>query len=87
MQEYRLYMLEGGELHWPHEFKARDDAAAIALAQELCVDGRQMELWQRKRKVHCWGFPNCLSHCDSTRAAINAASSVAAASADGLLRL
>lgn len=68
MQEYRLYMLEAGELHWPHAFKARDDASAIALAKDLCVDGRQMELWQRKRKVHCWGFPNCPSNCDSTRA-------------------
>lgn len=65
MQEYRLYVLdEGGELHLPQEINAPDDASAIELARERCVDGRQMELWQHKRKVHCWGFPDCPSHCD-----------------------
>ena len=65
MQEYRLYTLDArGVLHLPQEFEAADDASAIALADGLCVDGRQMELWQRRRKVHCWGFPDCPSSCE-----------------------
>lgn len=64
MHEYRLYMLDGaGELHFPHEFKAPDDAAAIAIAAKQCLDGRQMELWEQGRKVHCWGLPECPSEC------------------------
>lgn len=69
MQEYRLYALdEGGMLHLPHEFEAPDDASAIAIAAERCLDGRQMELWTRQRKVHCWGFPDCPSQCEQPRA-------------------
>lgn len=69
MHEYRLYMLDGaGELHAPQEFRAADDAAAIAMAAERCLDGRQMELWESQRKVHCWGFPDCPSKCEQSRA-------------------
>jgi hypothetical protein len=69
MHEYRLYALDdGGLLHLPHEFEAADDAAAIAMASERCIDGRRMELWAQKRKVHCWGFADCPSQCDSPRA-------------------
>ena len=65
MHQYRLYVLDSaGALHWPRDINARDDASAIAIAAEQCFDGRQMELWHRKRKVHCWGFPDCPSHCD-----------------------
>ena len=69
MQRYRLYMLDGGgELHAPHEFRASDDASAIAMAAAQCLDGRRMELWERRRKVHCWGFPDCPSTCEPPRA-------------------
>ena len=68
MREYRLYMLDpAGVLHAPQEFDAPDDAAAIAIADARCIDGRQMELWTRKRKVHCWGFPECPSQCEQWR--------------------
>lgn len=71
MQEYRLYTLdETGVLHFPHEFEAADDASAIAIAAEQCVEGRQMELWQHKRKVHCWGFPDCPDKCEQSSATI-----------------
>ena len=64
MVEYRLYAFDkGGVLHSPHEFHADNDSAAIALAAERCIDGRQMELWESNRKVHCWGFPECPSTC------------------------
>ena len=68
MQEYRLYVVDGAELHWPREIEARDDAATIAVAREHCTDGRRMELWERHRKVHCWGFPDCPSKCEQPRA-------------------
>ena len=68
MHEYRLYMVDGaGVLHEPSQFTAADDAAAIAMAAEHCLDGRQMELWENRRKVHCWGFPDCPSHCEQPR--------------------
>ena len=65
MHEYRLYVVDSasGVLHMPHEFEAPDDAAAIEISREHCIDGRQMELWEKKRKVHCWGFPDCPSNC------------------------
>jgi hypothetical protein len=57
-------MLDGpGALHFPHEFTAPDDDAAIAMAAQQCLEGRQMELWERNRKVHCWGLPDCPSEC------------------------
>lgn len=68
MHEYRLYMLDGpGVLHAPHEFEAHDDASAIAAAAKQCLDARQMELWARRRKVHCWGFPDCPEKCEQSR--------------------
>jgi hypothetical protein len=64
--DYRLYVLDGSaELHLPHEIRAPDDAAAIAIAEQHCVDGRRMELRERNRMVHCWGFAGCPSHCDA----------------------
>ena len=69
MPEYRLYMIDvAGVLHEPHEFKAADDRAAIAMAAERCLNGRQMELWESRRKVHCWGFPECPDQCAQSRA-------------------
>lgn len=64
MQEYRLYLLaETGELHMPYEFQAANDDAAIAIAEQRCLVGRQMELWTGKTKVHCWGLSDCPSDC------------------------
>lgn len=59
MQDYRLYVLDdAGTLQFPQEFRAADDRAAIAIADGHCGQGRQMELWALKRKVHSWGFPD-----------------------------
>ena len=58
MQEYRLYVFEAGRLIWPLEFHAADDQSAIETAEQSWVEGNQMELWQRHRKVRDWGFPN-----------------------------
>jgi len=57
MQEYRLYVFEAGRLLWPREFKAAHDKAAIEIAKQSWIEGRQMELWAHNRKVRCWGFP------------------------------
>ena len=55
MAEYRLYVFDGaGTLHFPHEFEAADDASAIKTAEGRWVDGCQMELWDRDRKVRSW---------------------------------
>ena len=60
MHEYRLYAFDRtGILHAPHEFEAADDANAISAAEEHWLEGRKMELWERDRKVRCWGFPDC----------------------------
>lgn len=65
MQYYRLYVLDSaGALQFPQEFTAPDDGTAIAIADGHCGDGRQMELWAQKRKIHCWGFPDCPSGCE-----------------------
>lgn len=56
MQEYRLYAFEAGRILWSTEFHAPDDRAAIALAEQKWVEGRQMELWQHSRRLRCWGF-------------------------------
>jgi hypothetical protein len=58
MQEYRLYVFEAGQLLWPKEFHAADDASAIALAEKSWAEGRQMELWTYNRRVRSWGFRN-----------------------------
>jgi hypothetical protein len=57
VQDYRLYVLEAGFLLWPHEFCAPDDASAIEFAVQRWIEGCQMELWERNRKVGSWGFP------------------------------
>ncbi len=57
MLEYRLYVFEAGRLLWPKEFRAADDQSAIAIAEQAWIEGRQMELWQRSRRVRSWGFP------------------------------
>ena len=70
MLEYRLYMLDAtGALQFPEEFEAPDDGTAIARADEFCVNGKQMELWRARRKVHCWGFDDCPSDCERPAAA------------------
>lgn len=56
MLEYRLYVFEAGRLLWPREFRAADDESAIAIAEQGRIEGRQMELWERSRKVRSWGF-------------------------------
>ena len=58
MQEYRLYVFEAGQLLWPKEFHAADDARAIEVAEKSWADGRQMELWTYNRRVRSWGFRN-----------------------------
>jgi hypothetical protein len=61
MLEYRLFFFDGaGWLTLAYELLAADDNHAIRLA-EAWREGRQLELWQRDRKVRCWGFPNCPS--------------------------
>ncbi|HWJ38562.1 MAG TPA: hypothetical protein VNR86_07370 [Sphingomicrobium sp.] len=58
MKEYRLFFFDGSHrLTMAHEFEADDDVQASRIA-ESWREGRQMELWQRDRKVRCWGFPN-----------------------------
>ena len=58
MNEYRLFFFDNSHrLTMAHQFEAGDDARAIRIA-EGWREGRKMELWQRDRKVHCWGFPS-----------------------------
>ena len=53
-QQYRLYFFNGSaHIHRVHEFEAKDDAAAIKLA-ESWREGRRIELWSRNRKVKTW---------------------------------
>ena len=60
MPEYRLYVFDGaGVLHMPHEFEAANDTVAIEWAKSREFENCQMELWQKNRKICCWGFPNC----------------------------
>jgi hypothetical protein len=53
-----LFFFESGRLVTAHEFVAADDARAMRIA-EGWREGRQLELWQRERKVRSWGFPDC----------------------------
>ena len=55
VQQYRLYFLEGVERRFSrsHEFEAKDDEAAISIAQSW-LEGRPAELWCRERKVKSW---------------------------------
>lgn len=58
MREYRLYVFEAGRILWPRELRARDDESAIGVAEQIWIEGCQMELWERNRKVRAWGFPD-----------------------------
>ena len=58
MREYRLYVFEAGRILWPRELRAPDDESAIAMAERSWIEGGQMELWERNRKVRAWGFPD-----------------------------
>jgi hypothetical protein len=51
MPEYRVYTVGlDGHYTGSHELECADDAEAMERAQQL-VDGRDVELWQRARKV------------------------------------
>jgi hypothetical protein len=51
MQEYRAYFIgPDGHIQGYEPLICADDAAAIAAAERL-VDGHDVELWQRDRKV------------------------------------
>ena len=51
---YRLFFFDGAaHIDRAHEFEARDDQAAIRIA-EGWREGRKMELWQRDRRVKVW---------------------------------
>ncbi len=53
-KQYRLYFLDGlGHITQSHEFFAKDDAAAVNIA-ERWREGRWIELWQRARIVKRW---------------------------------
>lgn len=57
MKEYRLFFFDHSHrLTMVHEFHAADEAQAIRIA-EGWREGRPMELWERDRRVQCWGFP------------------------------
>ena len=52
--QYRLYFFNGGaHIVKSHEFEAKDDEAAIKIA-EGWREGRRVELWQGKRVVKFW---------------------------------
>ena len=55
MLYYRLYYFDRFSGHIDHfrEFEAKDDKAALALA-ERWNDGRLMELWNRERRLKRW---------------------------------
>ena len=60
MHEYRLFFFDSdGRLNRaPHEFLAKDDVAAIMFAEARREDSKT-ELWQRDRRLRCWGFQSC----------------------------
>lgn len=52
--QYRLYFLDGvGHIEKAHEFEAKDDEAAIKIA-EGWREGRKVELWRGKLRVKRW---------------------------------
>ena len=55
MLYYRLYYFDRFSGHIDHfrEFEAKDDKAALELA-ERWNDGRLMELWNRERRLKRW---------------------------------
>jgi len=59
VHEYRLFFYdEAFRLTTAHEFLADSDEGAIREALGW-REGRKMELWERDRKLRCWGFPDC----------------------------
>lgn len=59
MLYYRLYYYDGANrITQAHEFEAPGDKDAIKIA-EARREGRKMDLWNRSRRVHCWGFSAC----------------------------
>jgi len=51
MQEYRVYIIgSDGHFHNSLALECRDDDAAIERAKQF-VNGRDVELWQRDRKI------------------------------------
>ncbi|RZN30541.1 hypothetical protein CWO90_19920 [Bradyrhizobium sp. Leo121] len=51
MQEYRIFVLgRDGRIMDRHEFLAPDDNAAQERAKQM-VDGHDIELWERARKI------------------------------------
>lgn len=59
-KQYRIYFFDGaGQIAVaPYEFEAPDDETAMRIA-EAWREGRTIELWNRERKVRCWGFASC----------------------------
>lgn len=56
MLDYRLFFYDGANrITKSHEFEAQNDDEAIQTA-EAWREGRKMDLWNRARRVHCWGF-------------------------------
>ena len=54
MEYYRLFLFDDGQhIEGAHEFEAQNDEAAIKIA-EGWREERQMELWQRDRRVKHW---------------------------------
>jgi hypothetical protein len=51
MPDYRAYLIgSDGHFYRSIALDAQDDAAAIAAAKQL-VDGHDVEVWQRDRKI------------------------------------
>ena len=55
MGGYRLYFMDRftGHIETRREFFAEDDAAAMAIADQLS-SGRPMELWEGEHKLKRW---------------------------------
>jgi hypothetical protein len=49
--EYRIYIIGPDGDFMQSEAFVPDDTAAIETAKQLIVDGREVELWQRDRKI------------------------------------
>ncbi len=63
---YRIFFYDGANrITNARDFEASDDDVAIRIA-ETWREGPRMDLWQRDRRVRCWGFDAC-SLPDCTR--------------------
>lgn len=59
MRGYRLFFYDGANrVTRLREFEAPDDRDAIKIAENW-RDGYKMDLWDRARRVRCWGFSAC----------------------------